>query len=134
MAMGAYYSFELIFNETCAPQFNGHYNYFLASVKWLMFQFSTAVANSNLFILGLMNLVLWITYFYKFVQKDTNSMVSLGLEFEPTSQANGKNAKKSLNMSPKVHSKVISDAIAKQSNIIVEPNQEEESKISRKKK
>ena len=24
MAMGANYSFELIFNEPCAPQFNGH--------------------------------------------------------------------------------------------------------------
>ena len=24
MAMGADYAFELIFNETCAPQFNGH--------------------------------------------------------------------------------------------------------------
>ena len=32
MAMGADYSFELIFNETCAPQFNGHNNSFLASV------------------------------------------------------------------------------------------------------
>jgi hypothetical protein len=31
MAMGANYSFELIFNETCAPQFNGHNNSFLAS-------------------------------------------------------------------------------------------------------
>ena len=134
MAMGAYYSFELIFNETCAPQFNGHYNYFLASVKWLMFQFSTAVANSNLFILGLMNLVLWITYFYKFVQKDTISMISLGLEFEPTSQRNEKNSENSLKMSPEVQSKVISDAIAKHSGIIVEPNQEEEFKISRKKK
>ena len=99
-----------------------------------MFQFSATVANSTLLFLGLMNLVLWITYFYKFVQKDTNSMVSLGLEFEPTSQKNKKNAEKSLKMSPKVQSKVISDAIAKQSNIIVEPNQEEEFKISRKKK
>ena len=36
MAMGADYSFELIFNETCAPQFNGHNNSFLASVwSWL---------------------------------------------------------------------------------------------------
>ena len=61
-------------------------------------------------------------------------MVSLGLEFEPTSQKNKKNAEKSLKMSPKVQSKVISDAIAKQSDIIVEPNQEEESKNSRKKK
>ena len=95
-----------------------------------MFQFSTDVANSTLF-LGLMNLVLWITYFYKFVQKDTNSMSSLGLEFEPTSQRNEKKAKKSLKMSPEVHSKVIGDAITKQSDIIVE---EEESKISRKKK
>ena len=33
MAMGADYSFELIFNETCAPQFNGHNNSFLASVS-----------------------------------------------------------------------------------------------------
>ena len=33
MAMGADYSFELIFNETCAPQFNGHNNSFLASVE-----------------------------------------------------------------------------------------------------
>ena len=98
-----------------------------------MFQFSTDVANSTLF-LGLMNLVLWITYFYKFVQKDTNSMSSLGLEFEPTSQRNEKKAKKSLKMSPEVQSKVISDAIAKQSDINVEPNQEEEFKISRKKK
>ena len=32
MAMGADYSFELIFNKTCAPQFNGHNNFFLASV------------------------------------------------------------------------------------------------------
>ena len=32
MAMGADYSSELIFNETCAPQFNGHNNSFLASV------------------------------------------------------------------------------------------------------
>jgi hypothetical protein len=32
MAMGADYSFELIFNETCAPQFNGHNNSFIASV------------------------------------------------------------------------------------------------------
>ena len=30
--LGADYSFELIFNETCAPQFNGHNNSFLASV------------------------------------------------------------------------------------------------------
>ena len=58
-------------------------------------------------------------------------MVSLGLEFEPTSQRNEKKAKKSLKMSPEVHSKVIGDAITKQSDIIVE---EEESKISRKKK
>jgi hypothetical protein len=65
------------------------------------------------------------------VQKDTNSMFSLGLEFEPTSQRNEKKAEKSLKMSPEVHSKVISDAITKQSDIIVE---EEESKISRKKK
>jgi hypothetical protein len=34
MAMGADYSFELIFNETCAPQFNGHNNSFLASVNF----------------------------------------------------------------------------------------------------
>ena len=33
MALGADYSFELIFNETCVPQFNGHNNYFLASVN-----------------------------------------------------------------------------------------------------
>ena len=33
MAIGADYSFELIFNETCAPQFNGHNNSFLASVE-----------------------------------------------------------------------------------------------------
>ena len=32
MALGANYSFELIFDETCAPQFNGHNNSFLASV------------------------------------------------------------------------------------------------------
>ena len=32
MTMGADYSIELIFNETCAPQFNGHNNSFLASV------------------------------------------------------------------------------------------------------
>ena len=32
MAMGADYAFELIFNETCAPQFNGHNTFFLASV------------------------------------------------------------------------------------------------------
>ena len=32
MAMGADYAFELIFNETCAPQFNGHNKFFLASV------------------------------------------------------------------------------------------------------
>ena len=32
-AMGADYSFELIFNETCAPQFNGHNKFFLASVS-----------------------------------------------------------------------------------------------------
>ena len=32
MAMGADYAFELVFNETCAPQFNGHNNSFLASV------------------------------------------------------------------------------------------------------
>ena len=30
--LGADYSFELIFNETCAPQFNGHNNSFLTSV------------------------------------------------------------------------------------------------------
>ena len=30
---GADYLFELIFNETFAPQFNGHDNSFLASVK-----------------------------------------------------------------------------------------------------
>ena len=81
-----------------------------------------------------MNLVLWITYFYKFVQKDTNSMVSLGLEFEPTSQKNRKNTEKSLKMSPEVHSKVIGDAITKQSDIIVESNQKDEFKIYRKKK
>ena len=61
-------------------------------------------------------------------------MISLGLEFEPTSQRNEKNSENSLKMSPEVQSKVISDAIAKQNDIIVEPNQEEESKISRKKK
>ena len=32
IAMGADYSFWLIFNETCAPQFNGHNKSFLASV------------------------------------------------------------------------------------------------------
>ena len=32
MAMGTDYSFELIFNETCAPQFNEHNIVFLASV------------------------------------------------------------------------------------------------------
>ena len=32
MAMGADYSYELIYNETCAPQFNRHNNSFLASV------------------------------------------------------------------------------------------------------
>ena len=32
MAMGADYSFELIFNETCAPQFIGHNKSFLGSV------------------------------------------------------------------------------------------------------
>ena len=90
--------------------------------------------NSNLFFLGLMNLVLWITYFYKFVQKHTDSMVSLGLEFEPTSQKNRKNTEKSLKMSPEVHSKVIGDAITKQSDIIVESNQKDEFKIYRKKK
>ena len=31
-AMGADYLFELIFNENCDPQFNGHNNSFLASV------------------------------------------------------------------------------------------------------
>ena len=61
-------------------------------------------------------------------------MISLGLEFEPTSQRNEKNAEKSLKMSSEVHSKVISDAITKQSDIIIESNQEEESKISRKRK
>ena len=33
MAMGADYAFELIFNETYAPQFNGHNKFFLASVS-----------------------------------------------------------------------------------------------------
>ena len=32
MAMGADYSLQLIFNETCGPQFNGLNNSFLASV------------------------------------------------------------------------------------------------------
>ena len=32
MAKGADYSFELIFNETCAPQFNGLNKFFLFSV------------------------------------------------------------------------------------------------------
>ena len=32
MAMGANFSFELTFNETCAPKFNGHNKLFLASV------------------------------------------------------------------------------------------------------
>ena len=32
MAVGDDYSFELIFNETCAPQFDGHNDSFLASV------------------------------------------------------------------------------------------------------
>ena len=50
------------------------------------------------------------------------------------SQRNEKNSENSLKMSPEVQSKVISDAIAKHSGIIVEPNQEEEFKISRKKK
>ena len=59
-------------------------------------------------------------------------MVSLGLEFEPTSQKNRKNTEKSLKMSPEVHSKVIGDAITKQ--IIVESNQKDEFKIYRKKK
>ena len=61
-------------------------------------------------------------------------MISLGLEFEPTSQKNEENYEKSLKMSPEVHSKVISDAIAKHSGMIVEPNQEGESKFSHKKK
>ena len=61
-------------------------------------------------------------------------MVSLGLEFEPTSQKNRKNTEKSLKMSPEVHSKVIGDAITKQSDIIVESNQKDEFKIYRKKK
>ena len=34
MAMGADYSFDLIFNESCAPQCNGHNNSFLAGVPW----------------------------------------------------------------------------------------------------
>ena len=33
MAMGADYSLELIFNETCAPQFNGHNNSFPSSAN-----------------------------------------------------------------------------------------------------
>ena len=33
MAMSADYSFELIFNETCAPQLYGHNNFFLARVN-----------------------------------------------------------------------------------------------------
>ena len=61
-------------------------------------------------------------------------MVSLGLEFEPTSQKNRKNTEKSLKMSPEVPSKVIGDAITKQSDIIVESNQKDEFKIYRKKK
>ena len=33
MTIGADYSFELIFNETCSPQFNGNNKLFLASVN-----------------------------------------------------------------------------------------------------
>ena len=36
MAMGANFSFELTFNETCAPKFNGHNNSFQASVIYLL--------------------------------------------------------------------------------------------------
>ena len=41
MAMGADYSFELIFNETCAPQFNGHNDSFLASMSCLLLHQNT---------------------------------------------------------------------------------------------
>ena len=41
MAMGANYSLELIFNETCTPQFNGHNNSFLASVNYGTYPFNT---------------------------------------------------------------------------------------------
>ena len=44
MAMGADYSFELIFKETCAPQFNGHNNSFLDSVD-LTSKFSKTLPN-----------------------------------------------------------------------------------------
>jgi hypothetical protein len=44
MAMGADYSFELIFNETCAPQFNGHNNSFLASVISMNLQRGNALS------------------------------------------------------------------------------------------
>ena len=36
IAMGADYSFELILNETCAPQFNGHNKSFLANVPYVL--------------------------------------------------------------------------------------------------
>ena len=42
--MGADYPFEVIFNENCAPQFNGHNKSFLASVS------STEVLNLFIFI------------------------------------------------------------------------------------
>ena len=43
MAMGADYSFELIFNETCAHQFNGHNNSFLASVVIISFLWKSPI-------------------------------------------------------------------------------------------
>ena len=43
MAMGADYSFELIFNETCAPQFKWHNKSFLGSVVILWFALTNLV-------------------------------------------------------------------------------------------
>ena len=48
MAMGADYSFELIFNETCAPQFNAHNNSFLASVAGAVCPIEEGSGSKNL--------------------------------------------------------------------------------------
>jgi hypothetical protein len=48
MAKDADYSFELIINETCAPQFNGLNKSFLGSVNQLVqFEFSSTNYNKE---------------------------------------------------------------------------------------
>ena len=48
MAMGVDYSFELIFNETCAPHFNGHNNSFSSQCVLTTHYFINFIRNETL--------------------------------------------------------------------------------------